>query len=217
MAVWPGDTPLHARGVAGDPARATTSRCPRCTFHGSPGGPRRRAQPLRTPTGRRSSARPLETVSRDPARSSCVEDREAQAGASRRASLPSAVSGAQRVLFATGTLSRPRRRFERRLHGTLAGVDRYALDAARGACSWGSIRRASTLFDSKDAPGAQGLPARATIWRSWRAWSCDGVPEGLYELIALPLQASSGFDASPGPRHPPHPGAMSSRVSRSWR
>ena len=99
--------------------------------------------------------------------------------------------GAERLLLATGTYPDPRRFDEDfaacspelidRLHEggvRLVGIDTPSID----------------LFESKD------LPAHAACLRHDMAilegLVLDGVPEGVYELIALPLPLV-GFDASP--------------------
>ncbi len=98
---------------------------------------------------------------------------------------------AERVLLATGTYPDPTR-FDRefaalapelvdRLHAAgvrLVGLDTPSVD----------------LFDSKDLPTHQACLRHDVA--ILEGLVLDGVPEGLYELIALPLKLS-GFDASP--------------------
>jgi arylformamidase len=99
--------------------------------------------------------------------------------------------GAERVLLATGTFPDPRRFNEdfaacspeliAELHGwgvRLIGIDTPSVD----------------LFASRDLPSH-----RACLTRDMAILEglvLDAVPEGLYELIALPLKLE-GFDASP--------------------
>jgi len=98
---------------------------------------------------------------------------------------------AKRVLFATGTFSDPNRFDEdfaalspeliTRLHergARLVGIDTPSVD----------------LFPSKELPSHRAcLECDMAILEGI---VLDGVPEGLYELIALPLKLA-GFDASP--------------------
>jgi arylformamidase len=98
---------------------------------------------------------------------------------------------AERVLLATATFPDPNR-FTRdfaalepalveHLHASgvrLVGVDTPSVDP----------------FDSKDLPAHQAFCQYDMAILEWLV--LDGVPDGLYELIALPLKLT-GFDASP--------------------
>lgn len=99
--------------------------------------------------------------------------------------------GVERVLFATGTFPDPTRFNEdfaalepalvAELHRRgirLAGIDTPSVD----------------LFDSKDLPAHGAFLAHDMA--ILEGLVLDGIPEGIYELIALPLRLV-GFDASP--------------------
>jgi arylformamidase len=98
---------------------------------------------------------------------------------------------APRVLVATGTFPDPERFAE-----DFAAFDPAAIDAfhERGVRLVGIDTPSVDLFDSKD------LPAHRAFLRHDMAilegLALAEVPEGVYELIALPLRLE-GFDASP--------------------
>ena len=98
---------------------------------------------------------------------------------------------AERLLFATGSYPDPNR-FNR----DFVALEPALVDAlhARGVKLVGVDTPSVDLFDSKE------LPAHNAFLRNDMAilegLVLDGVPEGLYELIALPLKLV-GFDASP--------------------
>ncbi len=100
-------------------------------------------------------------------------------------------AGAPRVLFATGTYPDPGRFREDFAALSPALVDRLAADGVRLV---GIDTPSVDLFASKD------LPSHAACHRHDLAilegLVLDDVPEGRYELIALPLRLA-GFDASP--------------------
>ena len=99
--------------------------------------------------------------------------------------------GARRVLFATGTYPDPERFKEDFAALSPALVERLARE---GVVLVGIDTPSVDLFDSKD------LPSHAACHRHDLAILegivLEGVPEGVYELIALPLRLA-GFDASP--------------------
>ena len=99
--------------------------------------------------------------------------------------------GAPRVLFATGTFPDPERFREDFAALSPALVDRLAED---GVVLVGIDTPSVDLFASKD------LPSHAACHRHDLAILegvvLDAVPDGVYELIALPLRLA-GFDASP--------------------
>jgi arylformamidase len=96
-----------------------------------------------------------------------------------------------RVLFATGTFPDPRR-----FNEDFAALSPELIDRLheRGVMLVGIDTPSVDLFDSKD------LPAHRAVLRHDMAilegLDLTNVPEGSYELIALPLRLS-GFDASP--------------------
>jgi arylformamidase len=98
---------------------------------------------------------------------------------------------AERILFATGTYPDPDR-----FNSDFAAFSTELLEhlAECGVRLVGIDTPSIDLFDSKD------LPAHAVCLRRDLAilegLVFDGVPEGEYELIALPLKLA-GFDASP--------------------
>jgi arylformamidase len=98
---------------------------------------------------------------------------------------------AERVLIATGTFPDPER-----WNDDFAALAPELVDdlAARGVRLIGIDTPSVDLIDSKD------LPSHRAVLRHDMAilegLVLDGVPEGRYELIALPLRLE-GFDASP--------------------
>ncbi len=98
---------------------------------------------------------------------------------------------AERILFATGTYPDPNR-FRPDFAGLAPELIEYLAD--RGVRLVGIDTPSVDLFES------DGLPAHLACLRRRVAILegivLDGVPEGLYELIALPLRLV-GFDASP--------------------
>ena len=98
---------------------------------------------------------------------------------------------AERILFATGTYPDPNR-----FRPDFAGLGPELIDylADQGVRLVGIDTPSVDLFE------ADGLPAHLACLRRRVAILegivLDGVPEGLYELIALPLRLV-GFDASP--------------------
>jgi len=98
---------------------------------------------------------------------------------------------APRVLFATGTFPDPRQ-FDERFAALSPGL----IDAlhARGVVLVGIDTPSVDLFDSKDLPAHQACLRHDLA--ILEGLILDDVPDGLYELIALPLKLG-GFDASP--------------------
>jgi len=104
--------------------------------------------------------------------------------------LPGSVR-APRVLLATGTYGDPERFRE-----DFAALDPDLVDAlhAQGVVLVGIDTPSVDLFDSKDLPTHARLLARGMA--VLEGLMLEGVPEGVYELLALPLRLV-GFDASP--------------------
>lgn len=99
--------------------------------------------------------------------------------------------GAERVLFATGTFPDPER-FNEDFAGLAPGlVDELH---SRGVRLVGIDTPSVDLFASKDLPAHRRFLAHDMAILEGLVLS--GVPEGIYELIALPLRLD-GFDASP--------------------
>ncbi len=113
------------------------------------------------------------------------------AGAALRHGTPPGAIGVARVLIATDTYPDPCQ-----WNGDFAGLDPALVDwlHAEGVITVGIDTPSVDLFDSKD------LPAHNAFLRNDMAilegLVLKDVPEGLYELIALPLPLV-GFDASP--------------------
>ena len=185
LAVWPGDTP-PTREVVLDLARGDTVTLAtlRSTVHAGAhadapshfrrGAPAIEQQPLELYLGTcrvvRVSVLPGERIR------------------------PEAVTRpiqAERVLFATGTFPDPSR-----FNEDFAALSPELIDAlsADGVRLVGIDTPSVDLFASKD------LPAHHACWQHQVAilegLVLEGVPEGTYELIALPLKLA-GFDASP--------------------
>lgn len=106
------------------------------------------------------------------------------------AMLPRAVT-APRLLLATGTFPDPTRFNEDFAALSAELVDRLHLAGVRLV---GIDTPSMDLFASKDLPAHQRLLAHDMA--ILEGLVLDGVPEGSYELIALPLRLE-GFDASP--------------------
>jgi arylformamidase len=96
-----------------------------------------------------------------------------------------------RVLFATGTFPDPER-----FNEDFAAFSTELLEhlADRGVRLVGIDTPSVDLFESKDLP-AHGVCLKRDL-SILEGLVLDGVPEGAYELIALPLKLE-GFDASP--------------------
>jgi len=185
LAVWPGDTPPTREVLLDmrDGANITLSTL-RATVH--------LGAHADAPSHYGLGAPSIEARSLDPYLGPC---RVARVAVARGERIPPGAlrepPGAERVLLATGTFPDPGRFNEdfaacspeliAELHGwgvRLVGIDTPSVDP----------------FDSKDLPSH-----RACLERDMAILEglvLDAVPEGLYELIALPLRLE-GFDASP--------------------
>jgi arylformamidase len=106
------------------------------------------------------------------------------------AQLPISIE-ASRILLCTGTFPDPTR-FER----NFAAVAPELIEelSARGVELLGIDTPSVDLFESKDLPAHQACLRQGMA--ILEGLVLNGVPAGLYELIALPLRLS-GFDASP--------------------
>lgn len=198
LAVWPGDTPPQREVlldlVRGDSVTLSTLRA---TVHlgAHADGPNHYAA-----TGSDIASRqlgyylgPCRVVRTRATRQSRVEladiatqlDPTNESGASTRQPLP------QRVLIATGTAPDP-------IHFSqdFAGLDPELIDAlaARGVITIGVDTPSVDLFDSKDLPAHQAF--HRNDMAILEGLDLHAVPDGDYELIALPLPLI-GFDASP--------------------
>ncbi len=184
IGVWPGDTPMHREVLADlDEGANLTLSTLRATVH------------LGTHTDAPSHTEPgtasIEAVPLDRYIGACQVVRVDIGRGERVRPEHLGEVLAERVLFATGTFPDPDH-FSTDFaalspelidhldeHGVvLAGIDTPSMDP----------------FDSKD------LPTHAALVRcemaSLEGVVLDGVPEGVYELVALPLKLA-GFDASP--------------------
>jgi arylformamidase len=185
LAVWPGDTPL-TRELLCDMARGdnVTLSTLRATVHlgAHADGPSHYGE----------DAPAIHERSLDYYLGPCQVIRVDMARATRIASnsLPSELS-TSRVLFATGTYPDPQN-----WNGDFAALSVELIDFLhdRGVITVGIDTPSVDLFDSKD------LPAHKAMLRHDMAilegLALKDVPDGTYELIALPLPLV-GFDASP--------------------
>jgi arylformamidase len=98
---------------------------------------------------------------------------------------------ATRLLIATGTYPNPEQFAE-----DFVGLDPELVNALadRGVTLVGVDTPSVDLFNSKDLPAHHACLRRGVS--ILEGLTLDGVPEGMYELIALPLKLV-GFDASP--------------------
>lgn len=185
LAVWPGDTPLSREVLCDmkEGANLTLSTL-RCTVHAGAhaDGPNHYGadapgideQPLETYLG------PAQVIH-------VPVDRLTRVG---RRALPVTLA-APRVLFATGTYPDPNHFTE-----DFAGLEPDLVDAlhARGVVLVGVDTPSVDLFSSEDLPAHQRFLAHGM--GILEGLVLNGVPAGVYELIALPLRLA-GFDASP--------------------
>jgi len=185
LAVWPGDTP-PTREVLLDLRRGdvVTLSTLRATVHL---GAHADAPSHYDPGGESIETRPLELYV-GPCR---VVRVAAERGTRIR---PSALPGdlrSERVLLATGTHPCPER-----FDPGFAALAPELVDALheRGVRLVGVDTPSVDLFDSKDLPAHQRFAAHDMAILEGLVLA--GVPEGEYELIALPLPLA-GFDASP--------------------
>ena len=107
------------------------------------------------------------------------------------AMLPAKEVKAPRVLLVTGTYPDAET-----FNTDFAALSPELLDwlADRGVCLVGLDTPSVDLFDSKDLPSHQSALRRDLA--ILEGLVLEGVEEGMYELIALPLKLE-GFDASP--------------------
>ena len=185
LAVWPGDTPL-SREVLNDMARGDniTLSTLRATMHlgAHADGPNHYGK----------DAPAIDERGLDYYLGPCQVIRVGVARATRitSAMLPSEVT-TSRVLFATGTFPDPEN-----WNRDFAALSVELVDFLheRGVITVGIDTPSVDLFESKD------LPAHKAILRCnmsiLEGLVLKDVPEGTYELIALPLRLV-GFDASP--------------------
>jgi arylformamidase len=98
---------------------------------------------------------------------------------------------AARVLFATGTFPNPER-----FNEDFAALSPELIDHLhrQNVCLVGIDTPSVDLFDSKDLPSHQACLRNDVA--ILEGIVLTGVPEGVYDLIALPLKLA-GFDASP--------------------
>lgn len=185
LAVWPGDSPI-TREVLLDLGRgdSVTLSTLRATVHlgahaDAPSHYGQSASDIAT--------RPLELYL-----GACEVMRVEVARGSRvtPSMLPRAIA-APRLLLATGTFPDPARFNEDFAALSAELVDRLHLAGVRLV---GIDTPSVDLFASKDLPAHQRFLAHDMA--ILEGLMLDGVPEGSYELIALPLRLE-GFDASP--------------------
>lgn len=185
LAVWPGDTPAD-REVLCDMARGdnVTLSTLRATVHlgAHADGP--------SHYGKNAPAidqRPLDYYL-----GACQVIRvEVARGTRIRPEMLTRDVTATRVLFATDTFPNPHS-----WNGDFAGLSVELIDAlhARGVITVGIDTPSIDLFESKDLPAHNAVLNRDMA--ILEGLVLKDVPEGTYELIALPLRLV-GFDASP--------------------
>jgi arylformamidase len=185
LPVWPGDTPL-ARQVLLDMARGDniTLSTLRATVHL---GAHADAPSHYGRDGQTIERRPLELYL-GPCQ--VMRVRGARGRRVRADDLPEPVR-VERVLLATGTFPDPRA-----WNADFAGLEPALVDDlhARGVRLIGLDTPSVDLFDSKDLPAHQRFLAHDMA--ILEGLVLRDVPQGVYELIALPLRLV-GFDASP--------------------
>lgn len=183
LAVWPGDTP-PSREVLLELARGDTVTLStlRATVH--------LGAHADAPSHYDSGGATIERMALERYLGPCQVVRVDAARGSRVAALPGAVS-APRVLIATGTFPNPET-FSR----DFAGLEPALIErlAGEGVQLVGVDTPSVDLCDSKELPAHQAC--RRHDIAILEGLVLTGVPEGRYELIALPLRLE-GFDASP--------------------
>ncbi len=185
LAVWPGDTP-PSREVLMDmrTGASLTLSTLRATVH--------LGAHADAPSHYGIDAPSIESRSLSFYLGPCQVVRVAVAGGTRipATGLPRDLC-AERVLFATGTYPDPES-----FHENFAALAPDLVDALhdRGVRLVGIDTPSVDLFDSKDLPAHRRCLAHDMA--ILEGIVLDGVPEGVYELIALPLKLQ-GFDASP--------------------
>jgi arylformamidase len=185
LAVWPGDTP-PSREVLCDMRRGDniTLSTLRATVHlgAHADGPNHYGK----------DAPPIDQRDLNLYLGECQVIR-AEVGRGQRVSISNLKSqiSSPRLLIATSTFPDPNR-----WNGDFAGLDPALVDACaeRGVRLIGIDTPSVDLFNSKDLPAHQRFLAHDMAILEGLVL-CD-VPEGVYELIALPLNLV-GFDASP--------------------
>lgn len=185
LAVWPGDTP-PAREVLLDMRRGAniTLSTLRATVH--------LGAHADAPNHYGADAASIESRDLEPYIGRCQVIRAAvQRGQRITRDMFAAAIDAPRVLFATGTFPDPTK-----WNNDFAGLAPQLVDAlhAQGVRLIGIDTPSVDLFDSKDLPAHQRFLANDQAILEGIALS--DVPEGIYELVALPLKLV-GFDASP--------------------
>jgi arylformamidase len=185
LAVWPGDTP-PTREVVMDLARgdSVTLATLRSTVHAG--------SHADAPSHVRQGARAIDQQPLEPYLGPCQVVRvRVPPGARIQPETLLERIRAPRVLFSTGTFPDPSR-----FNEDFAALSPELIDvlAARGVKLVGIDTPSVDLFASKDLPAHQAcLRQEVAILEGL---VLEGVPEGTYELIALPLKLA-GFDASP--------------------
>jgi arylformamidase len=185
LAVWPGDTPAR-REVLLDIARGDnlTLSTLHATVH--------LGAHADAPSHYGRDAATIERLSLERYVGPCQVLRPAAARGERLGvrALPPTLA-APRVLFATGTYPEPTR-----FDSDFAALapELCAELHARGVMLVGIDTPSVDLFDSKDLPAHQACLRHDLA--ILEGLVLEGVPEGIYELIALPLKLE-GFDASP--------------------
>lgn len=185
LQVWPGDTPL-GREVLLDMQRGDSINL--STFHGTV----HLGAHADAPSHYGRSAPSIEARSLDFYLGPCqvIRLRVPRRGLVRATDLPGATQ-AERILLATGTYPDPSH-----FNEDFAALDPALVDhlAARGVRLIGVDTPSVDLFESKDLPAHRRFLEHDIAILEGLVLS--QVPDGLYELIALPLPLC-GFDASP--------------------
>jgi arylformamidase len=183
LAVWPGDTP-PTREVLCDIARGDniTLSTLRATVH--------LGAHADAPSHYGKDAPSIEARSLDYYLGPCQVIR-ASAKRKQRVMLPDLDVRAERLLLATETFSDPES-----FNSDFAAYDPALIDLLhdRGVRLIGIDTPSIDLFDSKDLPSHQAVLRHDMA--ILEGLVLRDVPEGIYELIALPLKLV-GFDASP--------------------
>lgn len=185
LAVWPGDTPPSREVLLDMKAGANlTLSTLRATVH--------LGAHADAPSHYGIDAPSIDSRSLSFYLGPCQVVRVAVAGGTRisAAALPRDLR-AERVLFATGTYPDPET-----FHEGFAALAPDLVDALheKGVRLVGIDTPSVDLFDSKDLPAHRRCLAHDIA--ILEGIVLEGVPEGVYELIALPLKLV-GFDASP--------------------
>jgi len=185
LAVWPGDTPLR-REVLLEMGRGDNLTL--STLHGTV----HLGAHADAPNHYGRDAESIDTRPLDRYLGRCRVVRVHAAPGSRitAEALPDDLD-VTRVLFATGSYPDPTK-----FNEDFVALSPEAVDAlgARGVGLVGIDTPSVDLFDSKDLPAHQACLRHDMA--ILEGLVLDGVPEGAYELIALPLKLQ-GFDASP--------------------